>query len=553
MSKLRKITFPSLLILLFTSFGWSAKNYPKPVGFVNDFAGILSAETKNSLESKLRDYKEKTSIEVAVVTVPSLEEETIEEYTIGLAQSWGVGDKEKDNGIVFLIAPNDRQMRIEAGYGLEADLTDAQADSIIRNKIKPLFKEGKMNEGIVAGVDNIISTLKETPFEARAEERRLAEEKRIRELEIADRKIKNFFATVGKILLLVVPLFIFYLLARSYRAKKKRLESLHVNNFDLIRTCQTLVKKIDENLLPAKRQLETIKSRIPEEQFSSLQNLLNAAEINLPSRTKDLATVMSDHLKWGWKKSDMVSMGIENMLKALEEDGQFSKAIEDKIIEAGKAETISQQFLTELPRLIESVERELQHPDVSKEAKKSLDEAKTDFEKAKTLVRNPRNSWLIIFPSLFAARTLVSEAEKRGNLDKIQAKRARKEGPELLVKMPNLLLEAERATNDSDVSVETKKLVQDAKAQFKKVKTSTNQTPVDWPVVFPALLAVAAFFEKAKKEAEEEIKAAKKEREEKNSFSYSSGISISGSGSGGGGFGGFSGGSFGGGGASGSW
>src|SRR3989338_951872 len=73
-----------------------------PVGHVNDFADLLDVPTKQSLESKLRGYKEKTSIEVAVVTVPSLEGLTVEEFTLNLAQRWGDGDKEKDNGVVLL-------------------------------------------------------------------------------------------------------------------------------------------------------------------------------------------------------------------------------------------------------------------------------------------------------------------------------------------------------------------------------------------------------------------------------------------------------------------
>jgi len=97
----------------------------------------------------------------------------VEEYSLGLAQSWGVGDKKKDNGIVLLIAPNERKMRIEVGYGMEPDLTDGQCGRIIRDVIIPYFKESvnlpmeaknnKLTEGIIAGVNTILLWKKQLP------------------------------------------------------------------------------------------------------------------------------------------------------------------------------------------------------------------------------------------------------------------------------------------------------------------------------------------------------------------------------------------------------
>jgi len=158
----------SVLALLAVGF---AQEIPKPVGHVNDFAGIIPKEMTERLETKLRAYKTETSNEVSVVTVKSLSGMSVEDYTVRLAKAWGVGNRKKDNGVVFLIAPKERRCRIEVGYGLEPKLTDIQAKRIIESVVIPKFKEGKMPEGIEAGTESIISTLtgKTAPAAAPAE------------------------------------------------------------------------------------------------------------------------------------------------------------------------------------------------------------------------------------------------------------------------------------------------------------------------------------------------------------------------------------------------
>ena len=559
MSKTKTFAFFLLLFLRFSAIGQSAVNYPKPVGFVNDFAGILSNEVKNTLENKLKDYKEKTSIELVIVTVSSLEGETVEEYTIGLAQTWGVGKKKKDNGIVVLVASNERKVRVETGYGIEPNITDAQASQIIRNDIIPLFKENKMSEGIVAGVDSIIKTLGLMPFATRAEERRLAEEKKKKESEIAKQKIKGYFKTIGIVALFLTPLTIIFLLVKKYREEKNHLKTLHVNNADLIKVCQALIEKIEKSLPLAEIRLTNLKEKIPEEQKLFLGDLREKAIKNLPVLKKDLTTVTTVHLKHGWKKADLVSIGIGNVLNGLEEASKFYEAIENKVTELNEAEKKSQKLLAEIPKLLTSLGKELNHPDASKEVKDSLEKARTEFDKAKNLVRDIKSSWLTIFAGLSAVEIFLFVAKEKGTLDRREAERARKEGPELLTKIPSLISKAEKAVDNSDVSKSAKNLVQDAKNQLEKARNSAKQDPVNWLLVFPILLFAAGLAERANKKAKEDIEEAeeekrrKRQREKNSHSSYSTGISIGGNNRGGSSFGGFGGGSFGGGGASGSW
>lgn len=130
--------------------------YPeKPTGFVNDQASILGDTTE--LERSLANFETETSNEVAVLTIPSTGEVTIEEYAVTLFEKWGIGKRENDNGVLLLVALEDREMRIEVGYGLEGALPDATAKSIITNEITPAFQDGRYADGVELGVNSIIA------------------------------------------------------------------------------------------------------------------------------------------------------------------------------------------------------------------------------------------------------------------------------------------------------------------------------------------------------------------------------------------------------------
>lgn len=123
-------------------------NIPRPQAYVNDYAGIISSSEKTSLEQILVDFEKNSGNEVIVVTVPSLQEMTIEDFTVRLFEKWGIGKKGKDNGLLFLVAPTERKVRFEVGYGLEPYITDSTAGRIIRSFAEPNFKEGNFDLGI---------------------------------------------------------------------------------------------------------------------------------------------------------------------------------------------------------------------------------------------------------------------------------------------------------------------------------------------------------------------------------------------------------------------
>jgi uncharacterized protein len=157
----RRLRLLLLALLLLIAPSALADTLPVPAltGRVVDQAGILTSGEESRLTSKLRDLETRTSIQLVVVTLPSLRSSPIEDWGLALGRTWGIGQKGKDNGALLIVAPNDRELRIEVGYGLEGTLPDATADAIIRNVIVPRFKAGNMAGGISDGVNAIIAVL----------------------------------------------------------------------------------------------------------------------------------------------------------------------------------------------------------------------------------------------------------------------------------------------------------------------------------------------------------------------------------------------------------
>src|SRR6188472_1233078 len=145
--------------LLLTLVGALALTFPPLTGRIVDQANIISADARSVLEPKLADLEAKSGIQLVVATINSLEGQEIEPYANELFRTWKLGEKTKNNGVLLLVAPNERRVRIEVGYGLEGTLTDALSKVIITNAITPRFKAGDFGGGISRGVDDIITVL----------------------------------------------------------------------------------------------------------------------------------------------------------------------------------------------------------------------------------------------------------------------------------------------------------------------------------------------------------------------------------------------------------
>lgn len=136
-----------------------ALEVPALAGRITDTAGLLDANTKQQYTALLEAHETKTGNQIAVLTLASLEGEDLEAFTTKVFRAWKLGQKEKNNGVLLLIASKDRKLRIEVGYGLEGTLTDSYSDSIIRDRITPFFKRGDYPQGIGEGLRAMIALL----------------------------------------------------------------------------------------------------------------------------------------------------------------------------------------------------------------------------------------------------------------------------------------------------------------------------------------------------------------------------------------------------------
>ncbi len=136
----------------------AALEVPFLSGRIVDLAGLLNAEEKARIEQKLQALEAKTGAQIAVLTVPSLEGDPLEDFSMRVASTWKLGERDKDNGALLLVARDDRKMRIETGYGLEGELTDLKTGRILDEIVRPSFRQGKFGAGIEAGVEAMIAS-----------------------------------------------------------------------------------------------------------------------------------------------------------------------------------------------------------------------------------------------------------------------------------------------------------------------------------------------------------------------------------------------------------
>jgi uncharacterized protein len=200
--------FVALLIgFLFSALpAMAAPSFPALTGRVVDDAHILSEQTKSDLDQKLAGLEASNSRQLVVVTLPSLQGYEISDYGYQLGRAWGIGQAKLNNGVLFIIAPQERKVRIEVGYGLEPILTDALSELIIQQAVLPRFRAGDFNGGVQAGAAALIQQLSLEPSAAEAKAAAAAQQ------------MKNRGGSgASPLSVLLVILFVFIALSRVFR------------------------------------------------------------------------------------------------------------------------------------------------------------------------------------------------------------------------------------------------------------------------------------------------------------------------------------------------
>lgn len=149
----------SMVLLLCLEVSQAVPTFPNLSGRVVDNAGLLSSTARETIIAELADHEAATTNQVVVVTLTGLQGYTIEEYGYQLGRHWGIGQAQKNNGVLLIVAPNERKVRFEVGYGLEGILTDALAHEIIQDRILPHFRQQQFESGITEGVKGVLAVL----------------------------------------------------------------------------------------------------------------------------------------------------------------------------------------------------------------------------------------------------------------------------------------------------------------------------------------------------------------------------------------------------------
>jgi uncharacterized protein len=162
---LQRLVGPTVLVVVvalslgFTGTALSALEVPFLAGRVNDLAEMLPEQSEASINARLRQLEEEYGAQVVVLTVPSLAGDSLEDFSLRVVETWKLGRGDTDDGVLFLIARDDRMMRIEVGYGLEPVLTDALSRRILDRVVRPRFREGDFVTGIEEGVESIVAAV----------------------------------------------------------------------------------------------------------------------------------------------------------------------------------------------------------------------------------------------------------------------------------------------------------------------------------------------------------------------------------------------------------
>lgn len=199
----------TLSLVLAAAPGAQAQQFPKLSGRVVDAANLLDPAREAAIDAKLAALEKQSGHQLVVATIPDLQGYEIADYGFRLGDHWGIGGKEDDDGALLIVAPNDRKVRIEVGYGLEGVLTDALSGRIIRDTIIPRFKENDFPGGIAAGVDRLVQILQLPPEEARALAEQAAQEEQGKQGH-------------GEILFLILFIVFFFVLPMLLRGRRGR-------------------------------------------------------------------------------------------------------------------------------------------------------------------------------------------------------------------------------------------------------------------------------------------------------------------------------------------
>ncbi len=391
-----KTFFSNLLVAGSIALCAHAEELPKATGFVNDYAHVLSPGVGAQLNSELAGLKDKTGVEVAVVTIPTLHGEPIASYARNLGSQWGIGSETKNNGILFLVDIQEHEMRIQTARGSREQLTDEVADEIRDKEILPAFRAGNMQEGVISGtraIEHVFdSSVNATPPKDQTTSIPITTRERTSNegADVEPQDWMYFCATLGCVALMFILMWIIILHIvraqnRSYvRNVKTRVQNLLNEAAGLVRNPDTAEER--------KTSLETLQTH-----FSSFQNPSSALKASWEEKANEL---------------DTIEIQVMSLISRIHQDIRRATQEREK---AEKAKKEVPELLKQIPELLQKAEEKLAQGTPSKRAQAALRKARKQYAKAQSMYTGDTSSlnWILLLILLNNAQDNCALAEQQ--------------------------------------------------------------------------------------------------------------------------------------------
>ncbi len=432
-----KICSIIFLIILLSALNVSAADYPEFVGYVNDYAKILSAPQASSLNQELRDFDNRTTIELAVVTVDSIGRESPQDYAVNIANYWGVGKRGKDNGIIFLVAMESHDIWIESGSGLSEQISDSQIQEIVDDVIIPQFRASRPDAGVIDGARSIISHFDDYSQAGLDTAEGISSQPAPQPLPQNSGTGNSDFFGLAKYALLIVLLGFFIVLGIQRQSLTRK------NNAKI----DDLKKMLDELVDREAASLEALKElkanyvpsvwKSAEEAF----NLVDHSHIELElSKARKTA-----------KRGLIYAESAESQISDLDETLKRALANADepyrRLDYARNARQKCPAILAGLEAAFPAAEREIAGGMISMATRMNLEAARHNYQEALALMGQPEKTvdWIALYETLGKVQGAVAQASQDAVRDRAIAEKIRGQDPdEMLAKMKRTLDEAER-------------------------------------------------------------------------------------------------------------
>lgn len=436
--------FTLSIIVLFSVSCALAQDYPDFVGYVNDYAHLLSAPQASSLNQELRDFDNQTTIELAVVTVNSIDGEDPQSYAADLANFWGIGKRDKDNGIILLVAMESHDIWIETGPGLAGEISDRQVQRIVDDIIVPQFRAGRSDQGIIDGTRALIDHFEgSAPSPAgipapAAPERPAPPSSQSQEGE--DRSIIIWIAAAVAALIALPGAFFGITNPRRAQAKKNKaqLERIRRELDGMIGSSTAAIEALKD--LKANYVLPVWKSA--EEGFSSVD--LDKLELDYIGAER-----ASDR---GWINAPAAQELIDDLDKSCKIAKKSISLPGERLAETKKAQREYQSRLAGLDQAFKQAENEIAGAQISMTTMMELEKAKQLYREAKDMAdESPETvDWIVLRDRIQMAEEAVRQVSQNAARDKAIAAKIQGQDPEeMLAKIKESLENAEKDLGDS--------------------------------------------------------------------------------------------------------